>query len=329
MILVTGGTGFLGSRLIYKLIKGGKVVRALKRKSGKIPPFLDSIPKDQLEWVEGDVLKIDSIRKALENITQVYHCAAMVSFNPSKYERMMKVNVEGTANLVNISIDKGIKKFVHVSSVAALGRKKDGEKITEDATWSNSKLNSGYAISKFISETEVWRGREEGLKAVIVNPSVILGPTHDWSNGSAALFKTAHKGMKFFTKGINGMVDVEDVASVMILAMDSEIEGQRYILNGENVPFAHFFKQCAIHFNRKPPHILVRKWMGSLIWRIDKIRTIFSGAEPMFTKETVRASRNRSFYVNEKVKKAFDFEFTPMDKTIQSTCQAYLHQHKA
>lgn len=329
MILVTGGTGFLGSRLIYRLIESGKVVRALKRKSGIVPPFLKSIPQEKLQWVEGDVLQIDSLRKALENITQVYHCAAMVSFNPSKYERMMKVNVEGTANMVNISIDKGIEKFVHVSSVAALGRKKDGEKITEDAMWTNSKLNSGYAISKFISETEVWRGREEGLKAVIVNPSVILGPTHDWSSGSAALFDRAHKGMKFFTKGINGMVDVEDVVSVMTLAMDSDVEGQRYIVNGDNVPFAHFFKECAKHFNRPAPNILVRRWMGALIWRLDKIRTLFSGAEPMFTKETVRASRNRSFYVNEKVKKTFNFEFTPMDLTIELTCKEYLNQHKA
>ena len=329
MILVTGATGFLGSHLVKELVQQGKKVRALKRSTSVIPPILTDLPQELLQWHTGDILEIDSLREAFADVDYIYHCAAMVSFNPRRYEKMMKINVEGTANVVNIALEANIKKLVHVSSVAALGRKKDGEKITEKNTWSNSKLNSGYAISKFISETEVWRGREEGLKATIVNPSVILGPSYDWSEGSPALFKRAHKGMKFFTKGINGMVDVNDVTQVMIKCMESNVEGQRFIVNGDNVPFLNFFKQCAKHFDKPAPKIYVRKWMGTLAWWIDGIRTTFTGGEPLFTRETVRASRNRSFYVNQKVKDTFNFSFTPLEETIERTCKAFLAQHKS
>lgn len=201
MILVTGGTGFLGSYLLRALVTAGKPVRALYRRH--IPDQLLDV-KDRVEWVQGDVLDVGSLEEAMQGVAQVYHCAAIVSFHPDRRAQMLKINVEGTANVVNIALDAGVKKLVHVSSVAALGRAKEQAAINERSQWEESSNNSYYAISKHLSEMEIWRGIAEGLPAVIVNPSIILGSGY-WHDGSGMLLKTPGKNFPIIPKASTGL----------------------------------------------------------------------------------------------------------------------------
>ncbi len=248
MILVTGGTGFLGSYLLRALVKAGKPVRALYR--SRIPDQVQDIA-DKVEWFQGDVLDVCALEDAFAGITEVYHCAAVVSFQPDKRTEMMKINIEGTANVVNMAIDAGVRKLVHVSSVASLGRARQQDSLSEDSQWEESSNNSQYAISKHLSEMEIWRGIAEGLDAVIVNPSIILGSGF-WHDGSGMLLKNAWKEFPYYTEGVNGFVDVEDVVKAMIGLMESPVTKRRFILSGENWPYRQLFTEMARHLGKKP-----------------------------------------------------------------------------
>jgi nucleoside-diphosphate-sugar epimerase len=321
MILVTGGTGFLGSYLLRSLVQTGKPVRALYRKH--IPDQIADI-KDRVEWVQGDVLDTGALEDAMQGIEQVYHCAAVVSFQPDRRAQMLQVNVEGTANVVNLSLEYGIKKIVHVSSVAALGRARQQADINEEAQWEDSKNNSYYAISKHLSEMEIWRGIAEGLDAVIVNPSIILGSGF-WHDGSGMLLKNAWKEFPYYTEGINGFVDVEDVVNAMIALMESDIKKQRYILSAENWPYRRLFTVMADALGKKPPHIATKPWMAELVWRMAKIKAMFTGKRPLLTKETARTAQLKVYYNNSKILKALpDFRFKPLEQTLREISATFL-----
>src|ERR1700744_1463275 len=231
MVLVTGATGFLGSELALQLAKQGLVIRCTKRASSVIPEIL--IPfNHKIEWVEADMLDIFALEGALTDVTQVYHCAAWVSLKQADKKEMIRANVTGTANLVNLCLQQNIR-LVHVSSVAAVGQAKPGELITENHHIDRDTETDGYAISKLESEMEIWRGIAEGLDAVIVNPSIIIG-ANAGTTGSGQLFETVRKGLKFYTAGSCGFVDVEDVAKCMIILMNTQLNGERYIISAEN-----------------------------------------------------------------------------------------------
>lgn len=321
MILVTGGTGFLGSYLLRALVLAGKPVRALYRQ--QVPEQINDI-KDRIEWVKGDVLDIGALEDAMQGIDQVYHCAAIVSFQPDKRDHMLKVNIEGTANVVNLALDAGVKKLVHVSSVAAIGRSLKQAEITEDVPWEDSKNNSGYAISKHGSEMEVWRGIAEGLDAVIVNPSIILGSGF-WHDGSGMLLKNAWKEFPYYTEGINGFVDVQDVVDVMVQLMDSNITAQRFILSAENWPYRQLFNTMANALGKKPPHIATKPWMAELVWRLEKVKGLFSGKRPLLTKETARTAQLKVYYNSDKVRTVLpSFRYKPLEQTITEISRAFL-----
>lgn len=321
MVLVTGGTGFLGSYLLRKLVHNGVQVRALYRK--QIPVQLHDI-QDKIQWVTGDVLDIGALEDAMEGIEKVYHSAAIVSFHPAMRQQMMKINVEGTANVVNLAIDAGVKKLVHVSSVAAIGRAKGSGVITEDGEWQESSNNSQYAVSKYLSEMEVWRGNAEGLASVIVNPSIILGVGFR-EDSSTQLLKNAWKEFPYYTAGVNGFSDVEDVADVMIALMESDIKGQRFILSSDNWSYYDLFKEMATQLGKKPPHIAVKPWMAELVWRMESIRSAFTGKKPLITRETARTAQLKVYYNNEKIQAALPgFKFTPLQQTIAKMCHAFL-----
>ncbi|RYE28689.1 MAG: NAD-dependent epimerase/dehydratase family protein, partial [Sphingobacteriaceae bacterium] len=239
MILVTGATGFLGSEVCRQLILAGKnSIRCTKRTASKIPEIL--IPhQHKITWVEADLLEIDALKEALQGVTQVYHCAALVSFDPSLKKKLIQNNVEGTANLVNLCVEKGIR-LLHVSSIAAVGEGKPGELINENHHLEETPKENAYAISKYESEMEVWRGIAEGLDAVIVNPSLIIGKNAG-KQGTGQIFETVRKGLKFYTSGSCGLVDVEDVAKTMILLMESQISNERFIINAENWSYKTLF----------------------------------------------------------------------------------------
>ena len=243
MILVTGATGFLGSEVCRQLILGGKnSIRCTKRASSKIPEML--LPfQHKIVWVEADLLEINALKEALPGVTQVYHCAALVSFDPSLKKKLIQNNVEGTANLVNLCTENGIR-LLHVSSIAAIGEGKAGELINENHHLEETPKDNAYAISKYESEMEVWRGMAEGLDAVIVNPSLIIGKNAG-KEGTGQIFETVRNGLKFYTSGSCGLVDVEDVAKTMILLMESKIRSERFILNAENWLYQKpFYRNC-------------------------------------------------------------------------------------
>lgn len=296
MILVTGSTGLLGSHLILHLLEQGKAVRGLYRSKSKkeslATVFRYHVSNadellDRVEWVEGDVLNIPSLEDALEGVTQVYHCAATVSFSPKDRAYMFRVNVEGTANVVNLCLEKEQVKLCHVSSVAAIGRDETDELIDESREWKASEHNSSYAVSKHRAELEVWRGVVEGLNAVIVNPSMILGPG-DWDQSSATLFKKVWTGLPFYTRGGNCFVDVRDVAASMVELMASDVSGERFIIGAENRSYKDVFERIAAHMGRKPPRMEAPEWMLEVGWRALRVLSAVTGTKPFVTKETVR-----------------------------------------
>ena len=240
---------------------------------------------------------------------------------------MMKVNIEGTSNVVNASLEKGIKKLCHVSSVAAFGTSERGNIISETIKWKSSPHNSNYDISKYGAEREVWRGAEEGLPVVIVNPSIILG-AGNWTQGSPQLFHTVYKGLRIYSTGAAGFVDVQDVARAMILLMESEIKNQRFILSAENHPYKFFLEKTADALGKSRPKIKVGKFLTSIGWRFDKLKSLFAGKPHLITKEIARGACGKSFYSSEKIKQQLGFEFTPVEKTISEVAKIYLSEKK-
>lgn len=336
MILVTGGSGMLGAHVLFTLMNAGEKVRAIKRASSdlsqikKIFSFYSSKSVQlfqQIEWINADLLDIFSLEDALTDVSQVYHCAAMVSFNKKDQQRMLENNVIGTAHLVNACLQHKIEKLVHVSSIAALGRARKGELTTEKTPWKDSDKDSPYSISKYRSELEVWRGMAEGLNAVIINPSVILGPG-DWSKGSPKFFPLIAKGMKFYSHATNGYVGVKDVANVMIQLMNSDISGERYIVNAENLSYLEVFNMIAKSIGAKFPSIEAKSWMLNLGWRLAKIPAIFSGKTPQFTRSTARSFMHSYEYSSEKLEDATGYEFTAMQKVIGEIGEIYLRTER-
>jgi dihydroflavonol-4-reductase len=314
MIFVTGGTGLVGSYLIKALVQEGAPVRALCRHPYE-GPVLTPAELERVEWIQGDILDAACLENAMEGVTQVYHCAAMVSFNPRRQHILFQVNIEGTANVVNAALEKGVQKMVHVSSVAALGG--GNGRIDESMSWNEESDNSRYGKSKFHGEMEVWRGIAEGLHAVIVNPALVLG-AGDWEKSSAELFKTAYDEFGWYTDGINGMVDVRDVVRAMILLMNSPINAERFILSADNWTFLRLFSEMATAFGKRIPHKKVTPFLAGLIWRAEKVRGLVTGKDPLITKETARTAQALSYYDAGKITATLDgFSFTPLEESIR------------
>ncbi len=316
-ILVTGGTGFLGSYLLRYLIqKGYQNIVALKRSTSSM--VLVEAVKDKITWVEGDVLDIGFLEEIMEGVQQVYHCAALVSFDPKAAATMMQVNIDGTANIVNMALLYKVDKLVHISSIAALGASKPGETQDEKTSWKEDKHTSNYAKSKYYSEMEVWRGIAEGLNAAIINPSLILGSGF-WDRGTGTLFNLYATGFPFYSEGIGGMVDVRDVARIAIQLMDTEIKEERFIVSGENMAYQKLFTQIASIAEVKKPFIKINRLMKEVGWRLEWLKTAFTGATPTITKESLKSADNQTYYNNQKSIDTFDFEYTPIGDTLRET----------
>jgi nucleoside-diphosphate-sugar epimerase len=322
-ILVTGGTGFLGAYIIKELVEKKYRVRALIR-SSKLPSYISRAIFDKVEWVDGDILDVVSLHEAMEGIDTVIHSAAVVSFAKKDRRRMYQVNVDGTANMVNMALEKNIRRFIHISSVAALGRTTHGGTVDEEKKWEESKANTHYGKSKYKSELEVWRGFSEGLSGVILNPSTFLG-YGDWNTSSCAIFKNIYEGFSWYTPGINGFVDVQDVARASIVLMKSGITEQRYIINGDNWPFRQLQDTIAVNLGKKKPTRATTPFLLNLAWRIEKMKSFFTGRSPLLTRDSARVAQSRTFFENRKFLEAMpDFSFTPLQDTIGDACKKYL-----
>lgn len=340
MIFLTGGTGMLGAHILLDLTNNGEQVRALKRKNSDLEQVRKifswySGEADRLfgmvEWVEGDVLDMTSLQRSMGGVDTIIHAAARVSFDPRDHATMLHENEKGTANLVDLAIGHKISRFCQVSSVAALGEYQAGVPVNEDFAWKNDRQRSAYSESKFLSEMEVWRGIQEGLEAVIVNPSIILGPGN-WDSSSPRLFQTIGKGMKFYTTGTTGYVDVRDVSRAIIGLLKAKdwdtIKHHRYIISAENRTYQEIFNMIAVALNRKKPAIRATRLMLNLGWRVSRLISLITGGQPTLTKETARSSMKISEFDGTKITRTIDFAYTPIAKTINDVGGIYLSSGK-
>ncbi len=325
MILVTGGTGLVGSHLLYFLLKENVQLRAIHRKNSDIESVkkvfalytseVDSL-FNKIEWIEADIIDVPALTLAFKNITQVYHCAAYINFNPSKYKVLKKANVEGTANIVNLCLLNKVEKICYVSSVATFGSALNERLITEETEWNPEEKNSIYSITKFGAEMEVWRGTQEGLDAVIVNPGVIIGTSPD-GEGSSVIISLGASGIPFYPSGGMGVVDVQDVVKAMLLLMDSEIKNEQFILISENITYKELLSKLAPLFGKKPPSKKLSKTLMLFLSNADWLLSKLFGKKRKLFKATVRSLFKTSFYDASKIKNKLEFQFTPLEITLE------------
>jgi len=332
MNLITGGTGFLGAHLAAHLLTLGEDVKILKRAASSLGEieivfkyyFGDDFRNKlaSLSFCDGDLLNPHSIENALQNVNNVYHCAATVSFQKRDKQSMFDVNVTGTENLVNVLLNSNNKKLCHVSSIASLGRNTNNTLIDEQSVRDNNKLNTTYSQSKYLSELEVWRGIAEGLPAVIVLPGVILGPG-DLKKGTCKLFALVNKGLKFYTTGVNGYVDVEDVADIMIRLMKSDIIAERFVLVSENVSYRDLLTSIAINSGKKPPSVYAGRMLRKIVVSADGAWAIVTGKQRYFSADFARIAGARSEFSSEKIKSMLKFQFNSVNECIEKTTEFY------
>jgi nucleoside-diphosphate-sugar epimerase len=328
MVFVTGATGLLGTHILLELLSRGENVRALKRPTSNlshVKKVFDYYLKEKseiqfskIEWVDGDILDIDSLIDGITGCEKVYHCAGMVSFVKKDFKKMMKINKHGTANVVNVCLSEGVDHLCYISSTSAICKDHSIPVTTENNKWVNSPDNSNYGVTKYSAELEVWRGIEEGLDAVIVNPSVILGPGN-WNESSTSIFKIVKNGLKFYTPGKNAFVDVRDVATIIAELSERKIFNERFLVISENVFFRDLFNKIAKEFNVKPPSISVKPWMAGLAWRIEGILRFCFGRKQNITKETAKSAMNITQFSNQKIKDRINFEFISIDESVKNT----------
>lgn len=337
MILVTGGTGLVGSHLLFKLVNNDQKVRAIYRTKEKIETvrhvfsyYTNQVDElfSKIEWVEADLNNIPKLTEAFNGITHVYHCAAYISFDPNSYHSLRQINIEGTANIVNLCISRKINKLCYVSSIAAIGKELSDKLINEESPWNNDEDHSVYAITKYGAEMEVWRGCQEGLDVVIVNPGVIIGPGY-WKLGSGSFFKRIYRGLKYYTSGTTGYASVDDVVKIMFLLMKSNIKNERYIIIAENLSFKSFFTKIANALNAVPPKKEASSLLLQIAWRMDWLRSKIRGKHRRLVKHSVKSIQSITNYDNTKVKRDLNFEFESIDSSISSTSQKFLTDLKA
>jgi nucleoside-diphosphate-sugar epimerase len=331
MIAVTGGTGLLGSHLVFRLAAEKEPVRVLIR-PGSDPEtilpvwrYYTSDPEHlfrKVDWHITDPKNRASLLEAIQGARQVYHCAAMVSFNVRRKKEIWQSNVTLTREIVNCCLELSIDKLIYTSSVAAVGKPHEGNTADETCSWP-VKPGSLYPKTKTLAELEVWRGITEGLRAVIVNPSVILGPTVR-KQGSALIFNTINKGLAFYPKGSGGFVDVRDVAEVMVQLGKSDLLGERYILNSANISYRELFSKSAVSLHKKVPRYVIPKSLTSLAWVMEWLVTLFNGKEPRVTRHTARSAHSSQEYSSGKICSTLGFTFRSIDETIRDIAEFYL-----
>ncbi|KYG82563.1 SDR family NAD(P)-dependent oxidoreductase [Roseivirga echinicomitans] len=324
MVFVTGATGLLGSFICRELIKNGQSIRAVKRGSSQLTLIEDIV--DQIEWVDGDMNDTTFLFEALEGIDGVIHGAAIISFDKRDEDRMYKTNVQGTADLVNACLKAEVKNFVQISSVAALGRKPGQKFIDEKDKWEGTEYDSIYARSKYLQELEVWRGAQEGLNVKIVNPTVVLSPGL-WGSGSTSVFKYAYDSKTFHPEGTINFVDVRDVAEICIKLLGSDVQNERFVLNAGTKEFRDFFAEVASRFGKKPPSKPVPYWMLKVAVKLEFVRSRIMRQSALITSDTAKLSRMHYHFKNDKVKKALNFEFRPVNETLDWSVRELKSMH--
>ena len=332
MIVVTGGTGLVGSHLLFQLVQKNEYVRAIKRPSSNIHNvrkifgyYSDSSDElfSRIHWVDADLTDTNSLHEALKNSRFVYHCAGLVSFDRRLKKELFEINTEGTGNVVNASLECGVNKICYVSSIASLGEAEEGDLITEKAKWKPEKRGSVYSLSKFKAENEIWRGVAEGLQAVIVNPAVVIGPGF-WKNGVGVAISMIKSGMNYYTDGVTGYIDVRDVASIMVQLMEMNISNEKYILSTENLSFKDMQESLSYFLKCSGPAKYLSKRLINIAWRYDWLKSVLFGRSPVLTRDSVRISHKKSYYSNAKIIEKLGYQFVPIKESLQFIVEKYL-----
>lgn len=326
MNFVTGATGLLGSYLAKHLLLKGEKVRALKRKTSDTS-LLGNFT-NQIEWVEGDVLDISSLEETMANATYVYHCAAVISFIPKEVDNMLKVNIEGTANVMNAAMAAGVKKIIHVSSEASFGIPRGGKTIDENYSDPHINKCTWYYRSKHYGEREAWRAYAEGANVVVVCPATILGGGW-WNHEPNSLFNEVYNGLLFYTKGGNGFIDVRDLTECMHRLMHSEISGEKFLMLSENHSLRDITWMIADALQKKRPSVKIGKALIDVAWRAEALKSLMSGNKPILTKESATFTEIDFRYSNEKIKRALNYNFIPVEQTIKETAAIFLKSKAA
>lgn len=328
-VLVTGGTGIVGTRLLYDLASSSELVYALKRPQSDIQTvrrvfrFLgdDGRLFEKIKWLEGDVTDYFSLESAFQNVKSVIHAAALVSFNRKDRTRVFEVNVKGTENVVNACLNTGVQELGFVSSTAALGVKKEG-KIDEDTKWDTDQGASYYSISKHYAEREVWRGHSEGLNVAVVNPCIVVGPGN-WNRSSGTLFKKIKEGLSYYTEGSNAFVAVEDVSAILLKLLEKKRFGQRYLTIGENMSYKDFLQLVAVKMKVKQPYKRANKNLLKLAWLAESLRSLLMKDESRVTLDSVKSAVTKRSYSSQKIIDELGFSFTPIAEAIEKTALYY------
>lgn len=333
MVLVTGATGLLGSHLVFRLVSNNEKVRAVYRRAEKMElvkrvfAYYSDTPRslfDKVEWVQANLNDLPRLEEVFRDVDYVYHCAAFVSFEPDKFTQLRKINIEGTANIVNLCIANKIKKLCYSSSVAALGKNLDpSQPITEETEWNPTIDNSVYAITKYGAELEVWRGSQEGLDVVIVNPGVIIGPGFWRSGGSSSLIRKVALGMSYYTEGSTGYVDIDDVVEIMIRLVEGNIKNERFILVSENLQFKDFVEQTAQLLGVPSPETKAGPLTLAAAWRLDWLRSKVMGKRRRISKQLSKSLQSKTVFSSEKIKSALEYDFIPISTSIEKTVKYY------
>jgi dihydroflavonol-4-reductase len=324
MNLITGATGLLGTHLMMELLSRGERVRALVRPSANrqsvedVFRFCKNQRFSEIEWVEGDVLDIDSLEEAMRGCSHVFHCAAIVSYHPADRAEMYRVNTEGTANVINMALHLGNIKVGFVSSIAAIGKAKNNEHVDEESEWVENDMNTHYAITKQLSEMEFWRGLHEGLEGVAFNCGFIIGPG-SFERSSPSLFRKLNEGMSFYPPGGTGFIAVSDAAKCIAELTLGTTTHERFILVTENRSMKEIFQLVAQSLGAKVPTREAKPWILQLARIAEWLKEKTSGRKALVTRETVKNASLRFYYDSKKLNHVFPFKATPIEESIQQT----------
>lgn len=330
MVFVTGATGFIGAHLLYNLINAGNEVVAIKRATSDlqyVKRVFEFYTSDydslftKIRWIDGDIMEYDALLENMKGADEVYHGAAMVSFDPGDKYRMLQTNIRGTANVVNAALENGVEKLAYISSVSALDPPKEGQIITEEFFGNFPQRYSNYGESKFQSELEVWRAVEEGVSAVVVNPSIVLGPCIP-SKGSGNFFKVIRKGIGVYPTGMTGFVDVRDVCSILVKLMQQNILNERFIISEGNHTYKELFQGIAEAFQSKVPRRELKPFLSDIAWRLELIRSKLFFQKPRITRELHQSAHKQVRFSNKKVKRTLDYSFIPLQQSITDTVKS-------
>lgn len=317
-ILVTGGTGFIGSNLSARLLELGYIVRILRRPDSD----LRVIKGLDVEHRFGDIRDAESLQKAMDGCDTVFHTAAIVTFARKVKALQHEVNVLGTRNVVSACISSHVERLVFTSSIAALGHPSPGEIATELTAY-NRGLHTGYKLSKHLAEKEVLAGVEKGLNAVIVNPSVVIGERDIRMHGGQLLREARRGLLPFYLAGGMNIAYVGDVVRGHISAAMKGRTGERYILGGHNLTHKEIFRRVAQLVGGRPPFAklptpLLR--FGTIV--IERVCDVV-GIEPLISSDMVAEAGMYNWFSSEKAKQELDYTVTSFDKTILAAYRWY------